>query len=335
MSSERSFPIADETTVYDPSFLRREFGEAARPGQRPGAEVVDESELIDDAPTGNTPPDDAPPDDAPPDDEGEGPATEREPAPAAALAPGVSSEAYLDSSVELGPFVVVGPGVEVGPNCKLAASCVLEGPLVLGAGNRVYAFAVLGAPPQDRSYAGEPTRLVVGEGNEFREHVTVHRGTAKDRGLTSIGSRNLFMAGSHVAHDCAVGDDVTLANGTLLGGHVTLENHVVTGGRVAIAPKVRVGEGAFLAAGAMVERDVPPFVIAAGDRARVRALNLVGLERMGVPPSSRDALKHAFRFLYHSGNPLAEARRSVDPALAADPYVARLLAFFRSDEAAR
>src|SRR5687767_10405852 len=106
MSSERSFPIADETTVYDPSFLRREFGEAARPGQRPGAEVVDESELIEDATSDAAPADDAP------DDEGEGPATEREPAPAAALSPGVSSEAYLDSSVELGPFVVVGPGVE-------------------------------------------------------------------------------------------------------------------------------------------------------------------------------------------------------------------------------
>ncbi|HEU4411474.1 MAG TPA: acyl-ACP--UDP-N-acetylglucosamine O-acyltransferase [Polyangiaceae bacterium] len=313
MSSDRSLPFADESTAYDPSLLRRMLGGAAAPPAPAGeAEPVDEAELFD---------------------EGEGPATEREAATERGAATAVHAsaivapEARLDPGVEVGPFVVVGAQVEVGPGCKLLASCVLEGPLVLGAGNRVHPFAVLGAPPQDRSHEGEPTRLVVGEGNEFREHVTVHRGTAKDRGLTRIGSGGLFMAGSHVAHDCAIGDHVTLANGTLLGGHVVLEDHVVTGGRAAVAPKVRVGAGAFLAAGAMVERDVPPFVIAAGDRARVRALNLVGLERMGVPASSRGALERAFRHLYHSGRPLAAARASLDPALAEDPYVARLLAF--------
>ncbi len=312
MPSDRSFPILDDQTVFDPSFLRRQFpGAPGRPqGEAGEGEAAEGDELGVELV-----------------DEGEGPATERELGPPVAGA-SISSEARVDPSAELGPFVVIGAGVEIGPGCRLAASCVLEGPLVLGANNRVSSFAVLGAPPQDRSYAGEPTRLVIGEGNDFREHVTVHRGTAKDRALTRIGAGGLFMAGAHVAHDCDVGDHVTLANGTLLGGHVTLEEHVVTGGRVAIAPKVRIGAGAFLAAGAMVERDVPPFVIAAGDRARVRALNLVGLERMGVPPSSRDALERAFRHLYHSGRPLAEARATVDPALAADPYVARLLAFW-------
>lgn len=314
--SKHSFPIADDATVFDASLLRHAFSAVKAPPVPPGRVApageaeppeVSDSELVD--------------------EEGDGPATEREIIHPTAL---VASEARLGPNVEVGPFAVVGAGVEIGPGCKLAASCVLEGPLVLGENNRVYAFAVLGAPPQDRSHAGEPTRLVVGAGNEFREHVTVHRGTSKDRGVTTIGSGGLFMAGSHVAHDCEIGDHVTLANGTLLGGHVTLEDHVVTGGRAAIAPKVRVGAGAFLAAGAMVERDVPPYVIVAGDRARVRALNLVGLERMGVPPSSRDALDRAFRHLYHSGRPLAEARASLEASLAEDPHVARLLAFFQA-----
>ncbi|MCU0682348.1 MAG: acyl-ACP--UDP-N-acetylglucosamine O-acyltransferase [Polyangiaceae bacterium] len=314
------FPILDDATVFEPTFLRPGFlnrGAAGTPAETAVSEGEDLGvELVDEG-------------------EGEGPETEREPAvsaaaPSSATPPiALSPGARIDPSVEVGPFVAVGPSVEIGPGCRLGASCVLEGPLTLGANNRIYSFAVLGAPPQDRSYAGEPTRLVVGDGNEFREHVTVHRGTAKDRGLTRIGSGGLFMAGAHVAHDCDVGDNVTLANGTLLGGHVTLEEHVVTGGRVAIAPKVRVGAGAFLAAGAMVEQDVPPFVIVAGDRARVRALNLVGLERMGVPPSSREALERAFRHLYHSGDPLAEARRSIEASLRADPYVGRLLAFWQ------
>jgi UDP-N-acetylglucosamine acyltransferase len=261
-------------------------------------------------------------------DEGDGPPTEREPSRGAVAGAFVSSEARVAPDVEVGAFAVVGAGVDVGPGCRLGASCVLEGPLELGPNNRVHSFAVLGAAPQDRSYAGEPTRLVVGEGNEFREHVTVHRGTVKDRALTRVGAGGLFMAGAHVAHDCQIGDHVTLANGTLLGGHVVLEDYVVTGGRAAVAPKVRVGAGAFLAAGAMVERDVPPFVIAAGDRARVRALNRVGLERMGVPASSVGALERAFRRLYHGGRPLREALASLEPGLAADPYVGRWVAFW-------
>jgi UDP-N-acetylglucosamine acyltransferase len=203
----------------------------------------------------------------------------------------------------------------------------VEGPARLGARNVLFPFAVLGTDPQDRTHAGEPTELVIGDDNVFREHVTVHRGTTKDRGLTRIGSGSLFMVGAHVAHDATIGDRVTLANGTLVGGHASIGDQVVTGGGAAIAPFVRIGRFAFVAAGAQVERDVPPFVIAAGDRARVRTLNRVGLERGGVRDPSRLLLARAFRLLFRSDAPRSKSIEICRTELGSDPYVAELLAF--------
>jgi UDP-N-acetylglucosamine acyltransferase len=239
----------------------------------------------------------------------------------------ISPSAVLGEGVVVGPLCVVGDGVELGARTRLVASCAIFGPTRLGADNVVYPYAVLGAEPQDRSHAGEATLLVVGDHNVFREHVTVHRGTTKDEGSTRIGSHCLFMVGVHVAHDVVVGDHATLANGTLLAGHVRVENGVTMGGRAALAPFVRVGEGAFVAAGAMVETDVPPFVIVAGDRARVRALNRVGLRRSGVPDSSRRALAQAFRVLFRRSEPRSESLDIVKQKLGQDPYVDKLVGF--------
>ncbi|MCS6901882.1 MAG: acyl-ACP--UDP-N-acetylglucosamine O-acyltransferase, partial [Myxococcales bacterium] len=210
----------------------------------------------------------------------------------------VSAGAELGEGVEVGPYCVVGAGVRIGAGTRLLSHVVIEGPTELGDENEVHPFAVLGGAPQDRSYRGEPTRLEIGARNVFREQVTVNRGTSKDCGVTRIGSGGLFLAGCHIAHDSWVGDQVTLANGTLLAGHVRVEDHVVTGGLVAVQPRVRLGESCFLAGGAMVERDVPPFVIAGGDRARVRALNKVGLRRRGIEEESLMALERAFRLLF-------------------------------------
>lgn len=240
----------------------------------------------------------------------------------------VSETALLADDVVIGPHAIVGDGVSLGAGTRLLGPCVIAGPTRLGARNIVHPYAVLGSEPQDRSYAGEPTELVAGDDNVFREHVTVHRGTRKDRGVTRIGSSCLFMVGSHVAHDVTIGDNVTLTNQAILGGHVHIDDHVVIGGGVALAPFVRIGESAFLAGGAMVEADVPPFVIAQGDRARVRALNEVGLRRRGIPQASRHALARAFRILYRSSLVRAQALEVVRQELASDPYVARLLAFF-------
>lgn len=239
----------------------------------------------------------------------------------------VSPRAKLGDGVVIGPLAVVGDDVEVGPSCHLIAACTVLGPTSLGAGNVVHPYAVLGGDPQDRSHAGHTTRLEIGMRNVFREHVTVHRGTAKDRATTVIGDDGLFMAGSHIAHDVVIGNGVTLANGTLLGGHVTVGDGVTTGGAAAVAPFVRIGEGAFIAAGAMVEIDVPPFVIVAGDRARVRGLNHVGLERQGVPEVSRSALAAAFRTIFRNASPRAESLRAIPEELARDPYVQKLMQF--------
>lgn len=239
----------------------------------------------------------------------------------------VDPRAEVSASAEIGPYCVVGAGVLLGDDVRLRAHVTIEGPTVLGARVEVHPFTALGGPPQDRGYRGEPTRLEIGEDVIIREHVTVHRGSTKDRGVTRIGARSWLMAGVHVAHDVTLGPDCVLAGATLLAGHVTFEEAVVTGGGAAFAQFVTVGAMAFVAAGAQVEHDVPPFHIAQGDRARIRALNVVGLDRNQVPEASRVALDRAHRTLWRSERPLSVALESLDRA---DPFVARLADFVRS-----
>jgi UDP-N-acetylglucosamine acyltransferase len=233
----------------------------------------------------------------------------------------VDPRAEIDASVEIGPYCVVGAGVVIGARTRLRSHVVVEGPTAIGEGNTLHSFAVLGGEPQHKRHRhdGGPTRLCVGDANVFREHVTVHRGT--DGGTTTVGSHNLFMVGSHVAHDVTVGSHVTVANGVQLAGHAIVRDYATFGGLAGIAQRVEVGESAFVAAGAMVERAVPPFVIVQGDRARVRALNKVGLRRRGVSEESIAALERAFRAIFTSRRPLAEAVRGVERG---DPYVAKL-----------
>jgi UDP-N-acetylglucosamine acyltransferase len=237
----------------------------------------------------------------------------------------VESSARLGHGVVVGPLCYVGDDVELGDGTELVAQATVLGPSRIGRRNRVHPHATLGAPPQDKSWAGEPTLLVIGDDNQFREGVTAHRGTAKGGGSTTIGSRCLLMVGVHVAHDCHLADGVTLTNYTSLGGHVAVGERVVLGGHVAVAPFVHLGELCFAAGGAMIERDVPPFVTVAGDRARVRGLNRVGLERAGVPEASRAALESAYRMIWRSRAPIAEGVRIAEAELGQDPYVRRLL----------
>jgi UDP-N-acetylglucosamine acyltransferase len=236
----------------------------------------------------------------------------------------VERGAELGDGAKVGPFCYLGAGVRIGDGTELVAQVTVLGPTRIGSGCRLFPFAAVGLPPQDRSWSGEATGLVVGDDCVLREHVTVHRGTEKGGGLTRIGSRCLLMVGTHVAHDCVLGDDLVLSNLTTLGGHVTVDANVVTGGQVAVAPFVRLWRGCFLAGGAKVERDVPPFMIAAGDRARIRGVNLVGLRRMGVGPASRKALVQAYRKLWRSELPLTAALTVVERELGGDPYIAEL-----------
>lgn len=227
----------------------------------------------------------------------------------------IDPTAELARDVEIGAYAVVGPGVRLGPGTILHSHVVLEGPAQLGARNTVHSFAVLGGTPQRRAGEHVARALVIGDDNVFREHATVHRGSAAD---TVIGSRCLIMAGAHVAHDVVLGSDVVLANLVQLAGHVVVEDYVNFGGMAGVAQHVRVGEGAFVAAGAMVERDVPPFVIVQGDRARVRAINQVGLKRRQIPVTVRRELQRAFRRLYLAHEP---------PDPAEDALVRKFLAF--------
>lgn len=236
----------------------------------------------------------------------------------------VESGAELGDGVKVGPLCHVGSDVSLGRGTELVAQVTILGPTRIGCDCRIYPYAAIGLPPQDRTWSGEATRLEIGDNCSIREHVTVHRGTIKGGGATRIGSRCLLMVGAHVAHDCRLGDDLTLGNIATLGGHVTVDSKVVMGGHVAVAPFVRLWRACFLAGGAMVERDVPPFTIAAGDRARVRGINLVGLRRMGVVLASRKALVQAYRKLWRSELSLAEALSWVERNFASDPYVLEL-----------
>lgn len=230
----------------------------------------------------------------------------------------VHPDAQLGADVEVGPFCLVGSRVVIGAGCKLLGHVVIEGNTEIGVDNVFHPFASIGGAPQRRPQPNETfeTRgLRIGDRNVFRESVTVHVGTTND---TRIGSDVLLMAGTHVAHDVALGSFVTIANGVQLAGHVIVEDYATFGGLAGVAQRLRVGESAFVAAGAMCERDVPPFVIAQGDRARVRALNEVGLERRGISKDDIATLRTAFRALF------VTPRRPVPEAIAAHPLVRRL-----------
>lgn len=253
------------------------------------------------------------------------PASQRGIHPTAVIDP----RARLGRDVHIGPYCVVGDRVLLGDGASLMAHVTVEGPTALGARVMVHPFAALGGAPQDRSHRGEPTELVIGEDTIIREHVTIHRGTKKDRGRTSIGARCLIMVGTHVAHDAVVGDDCIVANACQLAGHVVLEDGVVLGGAAALAPFVRVGRIAFIAAGARVEHDVPPFHIAQGDRARVRGLNVVGLQRKGFDRNAVAALERAYRAIYRSDKPMETALVDV-VRHENDPHVLQLVEFLKT-----
>jgi UDP-N-acetylglucosamine acyltransferase len=241
----------------------------------------------------------------------------------------VDRRSELASDVVVGPYAIVEAGVVLGAGCVLHPHAVVRGPTVLGARNVIHPFAVVGGDPQAKHRAEGPAPLEAGARNVFREHATVHGGT--DGRVTRIGADNLFMVGSHVAHDVVVGSSCVFANGTQLAGHAVIEDWVTFGGLSGVTQHVRVGESAFVAATAACERDVPPFVVVQGDRARVRGINLVGLKRRGVPEESIAAIERAVRKLWHSRLTRREALVALEPLAIEDSYVRRLLSSLRQE----
>jgi UDP-N-acetylglucosamine acyltransferase len=221
----------------------------------------------------------------------------------------IAEGAELGLDVEIGPYSVVGSAVKLGDRTRLGPHVVIDGVTTIGSDNIFVGQANLGGTPQDLSYRGEPTWLEMGDGNTVREFVTINRGTVKGGGVTKIGSGSLFMACCHVAHDCDIGDRVILANGVLLAGHVRVCEGANIGGAAAANQFVTIGRFAYVGGMSRLSQDVPPFMLIEGHQARVRQVNVVGLERAGYSRDRIEALQAAFRLLYRSGNP---QRRSID-----------------------
>lgn len=242
----------------------------------------------------------------------------------------VADGARIGDGVEIGPYCTVGPDVTLGDGVRLIGHVHLAGVTTLGAETQVYPFASLGTPPQSVHYKGEPTKLTVGRKCVIREGVTMNTGTAGDRGETTVGDRSMFMVGSHVAHDCAVGSDVIFANNATLGGHCSVGDFVFFGGLSAAHQFTRVGEQAVIGGMSGVEFDVIPFGALLGGRGELGGLNLVGLKRRGFSREAIHSLRAAYRALFFSAGTLAERVDAVAQEFAGDVNVQKIVAFIRA-----
>jgi len=241
----------------------------------------------------------------------------------------VDAAAQLDASVQVGPYAVIGPHVVIGAGSTVGAHAVIEGRTTIGAGNHIFQFASVGAPPQDKKYAGEPTELVIGERNTIREFCTINTGTAQDRGVTSVGDDNWIMAYVHIAHDCRVGNGTVLANNATLAGHVQVDDFAIIGGLTGIHQFTRVGAYVMAGFASHISQDVPPFMMVDGNPLAVRGLNLEGLRRRGFSAGRVAAIKQMHRLLYRQGLTLAAARAAIAELAVDDEArqdVARVLA---------
>jgi UDP-N-acetylglucosamine acyltransferase len=242
----------------------------------------------------------------------------------------VSPQAQLASDVTVGPFSIIGPDVQIGPGTVVGPHAVVNGPTVIGADNRIFQFASIGDAPQDKKYKGEPTRLEIGDRNVFRESCTVNRGTIHDKGVTRIGDDNLFMAYSHVAHDCQVGSNTVFANCAALAGHVEIGDWVTLGGLTAVHQRCKVGAHAFLAGGCIVQRDVPPYIMVAGNPAIPHVVNSEGLKRRGFGEEQIRNIREAYRIVYRSDLKLADAMEKLRAMGTTQPEVRVFAEFIAS-----
>jgi len=239
----------------------------------------------------------------------------------------VHDGAQLAAEVTVGPYSIVGAGVELGEGTWIGAHVVLDGRTRIGRRNRIFHFASIGAPPQDKKYAGEDTAVEIGDGNVIREYVTINRGTALDAGVTRVGSDNWIMAYVHFAHDCQIGSHTIFANACQLAGHVTVGDWAIFGATTLVHQFVHVGAHAFTGMGTYLPQDLPPFVTAAGNMARPYGINSEGLKRRGFSPETINGLKQAYRTLYRRGLGLDEARRELEAQAEDCPPVREILDF--------
>ena len=244
--------------------------------------------------------------------------------------------AIIDASVELadgvsvGPYCFVGAGVKIGADTVIGSHVVVKGPTTIGKQNRIYQFSSIGEDPQDKKYANEITRLEIGDRNTIREFTTLHRGTKQDQGITKIGNDNLFMAYTHVAHDCAIGDHVIMANGASLAGHVQLHSHAILGGFTLVHQFTKIGQYSFAAMGSAITQDIPPFVMVGGKPTKPHGINSVGMERNGIAAEDIRLIRKAYKMIYKMNLRLEDAIDQMEDIAGDSKELSAMVNFLRS-----
>ena len=243
----------------------------------------------------------------------------------------VSDEAVIGDEVTVGPYSIIEGHVTLGPGCQIGPYVQLIGTLTMGQGNQVHAGTVLGDKPQHLGYKGEPTRTEIGDFNIFREHVTVHRGMPTTQ-VTKIGNHNFFMANTHVAHDCRIGNHCIFVNGSLLGGHAEISDRALVSGNGAVHQFCRVGRMALVGGTCAITQDLPPFFLVQDGINAVRGINVVGLRRAGIPPSTIQAINRAYRLINRSGMTITSALEQLQQEYGSIPEIQELIEFIRSSK---
>jgi UDP-N-acetylglucosamine acyltransferase len=242
----------------------------------------------------------------------------------------IADGAQIAEGVEIGPYCLVGARVSLGRGVRLYGHVVIDGDTIVGADTQIFPFTSIGLIPQDKKYAGEDSRLIIGDNNVIREHVTMNPGTSGGGGVTRVGNGGLFMVGSHIAHDCQVGDNVILANNATVAGHCQIGSHVILGGLSALHQFVRIGDFAFVGGMAGVEADVIPYGMALGNRASLAGLNIVGMKRHQLPREQIHTIRKAYRELFADEGTLMERVTAVETAHGDDEGVRRILDFIKA-----
>jgi UDP-N-acetylglucosamine acyltransferase len=244
----------------------------------------------------------------------------------------VDPRAELGEGVSVGPYTIIRENVQIGAGTQIGPHVVIDPFVTIGADCKIFQFAAIGAECQSLKFGGEETHVTIGRGTVIREFVTIHRGTAEGGGLTRVGEECFLMNYTHVAHDCSIGNRVVLANNATLAGHITIGNFATVGGLAAIHQFVRVGDYAFIGGKAAVVKDVPPFVISSGDRAKLHGLNSVGLKRHGFSPETLYLLKKTYRIIFRIGLTVREAIERVKAEVEQIPEVVSIINFIESSE---
>ena len=243
----------------------------------------------------------------------------------------VHPKAKVAANCDIGPYCVIGENVSLGEKCKLHSHVVIDGHTTLGKENEIFPFASIGLKTQDLKWKGGVTRTEIGDGNTFREYVTIHSATS-DGEITRVGSHNTILAYCHIAHNCALGDKIIMSNVATLAGHVTVEDHAVIGGLAAVHQFCRIGKFAMIGGCSKVVQDVPPFMIADGNPAETRTVNKIGMERHGISEEAQSALKSAYKILFREGLSIPNALARIEKDLPPLPEVSHLIQFVRASE---